>query len=89
MLQGVLSNAERHTQMAQAKGVMLKKKTHFNSKWATIVCYGPSLADTWTQIKRPIVSVSGGRMTLIWKIEQLQEECFVFPEQPSSFFSFE
>jgi hypothetical protein len=65
MLQGVLSNEQRHEQMAQAKGPMLKKKTHFNSKWASIVCYGPSLADTWQQITRPIVTVSGAHDFLV------------------------
>jgi len=38
---------------------------------------------------KTLASFSIGRITLIWKIEQLQEECFVFPAQPSSFFSFE
>ena len=65
MLQGVLSNEQRHEQMAQAKGPMLKKKKHFNSKWASIVCYGPSLADTWQQIRRPIVTVSGAHDYLV------------------------
>jgi len=59
MLQGVLSNDQRHAQMALAKGQMLKKRGKFNDKWACIVCYGPSLADTWKMIKRPIVTVSG------------------------------
>lgn len=65
MLQGVLSNAERHAQMSQANGQMLKKRPKFNNKWASIVCYGPSLADTWKLIKRPIVTVSGAHDYLI------------------------
>ena len=65
MLQGVLSNAERHAQMSQAHGQMLKKRPKFNDKWASIVCYGPSLADTWRLIKRPIVTVSGAHDYLV------------------------
>ena len=65
MLQGVLSNEERHAQMSQANGQMLKKRPKFNNKWASIVCYGPSLADTWKLIKRPIVTVSGAHDYLV------------------------
>ena len=65
MLQGVLSNNERHAQMSQARGQMLKKRPKFNDKWASIVCYGPSLADTWKLIKRPIVTVSGAHDYLV------------------------
>jgi hypothetical protein len=65
MLQGVLSNDERHAQMLQAHGQMLKKRPKFNDKWASIVCYGPSLADTWKLIKRPIVTVSGAHDYLV------------------------
>jgi hypothetical protein len=65
MLQGVLSNAERHAQMSQANGQMLKKRPKFNNKWASIVCYGPSLAGTWKLIKRPIVTVSGAHDYLV------------------------
>lgn len=65
MLQGVLSNDERHAQMSQARGQMLKKRPKFNDKWASIVCYGPSLADTWKLIKRPIVTVSGAHDYLV------------------------
>jgi hypothetical protein len=65
MLQGVLTNAQRHAQMSQAHGQMLKKRLKFNNKWASIVCYGPSLADTWKLIKRPIVTVSGAHDYLV------------------------
>lgn len=65
MLQGVLTNDERHVQMSQAHGQMLKKRPKFNDKWASIVCYGPSLADTWKLIKRPIVTVSGAHDYLV------------------------
>jgi len=51
--------------MALAKGQMLKKRGKFNDKWASIVCYGPSLADTWKVIKRPIVTVSGAHDYLV------------------------
>ena len=65
MLQGALSNDERHAQMALAHGQMLKKKHKFNDKWASFVCYGPSLLDTWKVIKRPIVTVSGAHDFLV------------------------
>jgi len=70
MLQGVLTNAQRHEQMAMAKSAkcpMLKKKKHFNSKWASVVCYGPSLKDTWHLIKRPMVTVSGAHDFMVSK----------------------
>jgi hypothetical protein len=44
---------------------MLKKRPKFNDKWASIVCYGPSLTDTWKLIKRPIVTVSGAHDYLV------------------------
>lgn len=67
MLKGVMTNEERHAQMAQAKGQMLKKKSKFNDRWVSIVCYGPSLADTWKQIKRPMVTVSGAHDFMVDK----------------------
>lgn len=68
MLQGVLSNDERHAQMFKALGFpMLKKKNKFNDKWISIVCYGPSLEKTWKQIKYPVVTVSGAHDFMVNK----------------------
>ena len=67
MLKGVLTNAERHEQMEKAMHLpLLKKKGKFNDRRMTIACYGPSLADTWRQLKHPIMTVSG-RMTTWWR----------------------
>ena len=66
MLKGVLTNAERHEQMAKSIHLpMLKKKGKFNDRRMTIACYGPSLADTWKQLKRPIMTVSGAHDYLV------------------------
>ena len=60
MLKGVLTNAQRHDQMAAALHLpLLKKKGKFNDRRMSIVCYGPSLEDTWKQIRRPMMTVSG------------------------------
>lgn len=60
-IKGVLSNEERHLQMGEAikHFPMLQKRGHFSSRWVSIVGYGPSLKDTWTQIKTPMITVSG------------------------------
>ena len=68
MLKGVLTNKQRHEQMEQSIHLpLLKKKPKFNDRWVSIVCYGPSLADTWKHIKRPIVTVSGAHDFLVSK----------------------
>lgn len=68
MIQGVLSNAERHAQMEVALGYrfpMLKKSNGFSDRKVAIACYGPSLADTWQSIRAPIISVSGAHDFLV------------------------
>jgi hypothetical protein len=68
MLKGVLTNAERHEQMAKAMHLpLLKKKSKFNDRRMTIACYGPSLEDTWRQLKHPIMTVSGAHDYLVEK----------------------
>jgi hypothetical protein len=61
-LVAAMSIEKRHEQMAHAikQGFSRLKKTPItNDKVFSIACYGPSLADTWHTIKRPIISVSG------------------------------
>lgn len=67
MIKGVLSNDERHAQMAQAieRFPMMKKHPKFNSRKLSIVCYGPSLLDTWRDIEHPIMTVSGAHDFLV------------------------
>lgn len=52
----------RHRQMGIAlqQGIERLKPVEIDdNKSLSIVCYGPSLADTWQEIKRPILTVSG------------------------------
>src|SRR2546430_17329417 len=61
---GVLNNRERHEQMAEAilhVFPMLKKKTTFSTNKVSIICYGPSLLNTWRHIDREQsrITVSG------------------------------
>lgn len=68
MIQGVLSNAERHQQMALAMKTgypRIHKKAHFSDRWTSLACYGPSLALTYRELARPIVSVSGAHDFLV------------------------
>lgn len=54
--------ANRHAQMAQALKLgypRIKPQPIDDAKSITLACYGPSLADTWQDMKRPIISVSG------------------------------
>jgi uncharacterized Rossmann fold enzyme len=44
---------------------LLKKKGKFNDRRMTIACYGPSLEDTWRQLKHPIMTVSGAHDYLV------------------------
>ena len=68
MLKGVMTNAERHDQMEKSLHLpLLKKRDKFNDRWVSIVCYGPSLLDTWKTIKRPMVTVSGAHDFLVDK----------------------
>lgn len=57
---GVLSNEERHKQMALAPDFpRLKKRGRFSDRRISIACYGPSLKETWKDIKGPVMTVSG------------------------------
>jgi hypothetical protein len=68
MLKGVMTNSQRHEQMGKSIHLpLLKKRDKFNDRWVSIVCYGPSLLDTWTHIKRPIITVSGAHDFLVDK----------------------
>lgn len=69
MIPGVLTNDQRHAQMAQALGrfPMLHKKTGFLNKRINIACYGPSLSQTWNTICGPVISVSGAHDLLVEK----------------------
>jgi hypothetical protein len=54
MLKGVLTNAERHEQMAKSMHLpLLKKKGKFNDRRMTIACYGPSLAGYMAAAQAP------------------------------------
>ncbi len=70
-MKGVVSNEQRHEQMAIAlkQGYpMLEKRKGFLEDKLTIVAYGPSLRETWRQIrwlKQPILTVSGAHGFLI------------------------
>lgn len=57
-----VSQEERHRQMAQALKTgfpRLKPQPIDDYASISIACYGPSLADTWRDLKPPIISVSG------------------------------
>lgn len=62
---GVLTTDERHDQMQQAINLhlpFLKKAPTFHDGKISIVCYGPSLVDTWPALyalHQPIITVSG------------------------------
>lgn len=43
----------------------LKKLRPMRTDWVTLACYGPSLRRTWTQIKHPLMTVSGAHDFLI------------------------
>jgi Protein of unknown function DUF115. len=67
---GVVSDAERHDQMQTAINLrlpFLEKLGKFHDGKIAIVCYGPSLLDTWQQIPKglPILSVSGAHDFLV------------------------
>lgn len=64
-IKGILSNEVRHAQMAEAlkSGYpFMKKATGFHDLKLTIACYGPSLKQTWQEIKNTrqhLMTVSG------------------------------
>ena len=68
---GVVEKAGRAEQMSAAIKAakengwkQMVRKSHSNDVMS-IVCYGPSLRDTWKHIKRPIMTVSGAHDFLI------------------------
>lgn len=60
-LVAAVSKDKRHAQMAEAlkHGFPRIRVRPIGNKTISIACYGPSLADTWREIERPIISVSG------------------------------
>lgn len=68
MIPGVVSNAERHANMAIAMATgyqILKRRGSFHGNRISIVGYGPSLRATWKQVPRPIMTVSGAHDFMI------------------------
>lgn len=70
-VRGSSSNETRHAQMGKALEAakengwkQMVRKPHGNGV-LSVVCYGPSLMDTWRQIKRPMMTVSGAHDFLI------------------------
>jgi len=68
----ILSTEERHAQMGEAlkSGFpFLRKQQGFHDRWLSIICFGPSLLETWREINRsdylPIITVSGAHDFLI------------------------
>lgn len=61
-LVAAVSKDRRHEQMAEALKTgfpRIQQQPIDDEKVISIACYGPSLADTWREIQRPIISVSG------------------------------
>ena len=63
-MKSVYTDAERHEQMRRAIGrfPFMEKAPGFSPNWLCIVCYGPSLLDTWRNIKpldHSVMTVSG------------------------------
>ena len=83
---GVMTNEDRHTQMAQAIGLfpMLQKRGTFLPRRASIACYGPSLADTWQKLRRPIITVSGAHDYLVERgiVPDYHVDCDPRPHKP-------
>ncbi len=71
-LPSILSTEERHAQMAIAlkQGFPFLRKQHeFHDRLMSIICYGPSLLETWRDINRsdylPVMTVSGAHDFLL------------------------
>jgi uncharacterized Rossmann fold enzyme len=66
-IKGVFDQKEREAHMAHALSLDLPrlKREKDKSGVLTIACYGPSLAYTWTKVKRPLMTVSGAHDFLI------------------------
>lgn len=65
----VVDNSDRHKNMelAIALGFPHLEQVPFHERSISIACYGPSLQDTWQELKQPIISVSGAHDFLISK----------------------
>ena len=50
---------------ALARGLPTIRYCPENSEWLNLVCYGPSLEQTWREIKHPIMTVSGAHDFLL------------------------
>lgn len=77
---GAMKNDERHEQIKHALSLgypKLKRRGKFRAAPCSIVGYGPSLNNTWQNIKGPIVTVSGAHDFLIEKgvIPNYHVEC--------------
>jgi len=83
---GVMTNEDRHTQMAKSIGLfpMLQKRDTFLPRRASIACYGPSLADTWQKLRRPIITVSGAHDYLVERgiVPDFHVDCDPRPHKP-------
>lgn len=44
---------------------LLRRKGRFTDAALTLACYGPSLADTWTKVAHPVMTVSGAHDFLV------------------------
>lgn len=69
MIVGVMSNEDRHRQMSASIGRFPMMKKHadktFSDRRISLVCYGPSLMQTWHEIEGPIMTVSGAHDFLV------------------------
>jgi hypothetical protein len=66
-VQGVFDQDQREKHMAHALSLGLPRLKKGKPKTGplTIACYGPSLAYTWTRVKRPLMTVSGAHDFMI------------------------
>lgn len=64
-----VSRPERFAQMQEAilRFPFLKKADMFHEERMSIVCYGPSLKDTWEQVQGPFMTVSGAHDFMVHK----------------------
>jgi hypothetical protein len=66
-VKGVFGQEQRESHMKHALSLDLPRMQREKKKSGplTIACYGPSLAYTWTKVKRPLMTVSGAHDFLI------------------------
>ena len=62
-----VKHSVRNSYMGECKkyGFLRLVASPENKDWLSIACFGPSLKDTWKEIQRPIMSVSGAHHFLI------------------------